>query len=342
MKIVKILLVIIAILFAVVLITGALLPKNYKVARSIVINAEKTEIWEILSKFKNNNKFSPWYEKDTTAKYTFNGVDGEVGCTFEWNGNKEVGSGIQTRKSQKENEEIVNTLKFLKPWESEAISRFLLKDTSGATQVTWTLEGEAGLFARTFMFFMGGMDKAIGADYEKGLKKLKEVCESGPIANSGIQVAEADLPPMIMACVMKSTTIDAAKKMAPEEYGKAAEAIMKHISAKGAKPVGNMHAIYFTWDEKANKTDWAICFPVDKEFASGEGVEMKKIEGGKAVWATHIGPYEKLAEVHNTVMQHALKKGTPGVVMEEYVVSPSTEKDPNKYNTKIIYMIGKK
>lgn len=173
MKIIKIILGILLVLVIGFVILGLIAPKTYNIKRSILINAERTDIWDNLVKFKNNNKFSPWYELDTAAKYTFGGTDGEVGCTYKWEGNDKVGAGTQTRVSQKEPDEIVNKINFTKPMEDVSTSRFLLSDSAGATMVTWTLEGEQGFFSRAMMFLMGGMDKMIGPDYEKGLKKIK-------------------------------------------------------------------------------------------------------------------------------------------------------------------------
>ena len=49
---------------------------------------------------------------------------------------------------------------------------FSIKEQPTATDVTWGMIFEVGFFGRPMMLFMN-MDKMLGADYEKGLSKLK-------------------------------------------------------------------------------------------------------------------------------------------------------------------------
>ena len=46
------------------------------------------------------------------------------------------------------------------------------------TTVTWTMSGDNDFLSKAFSLFMGGMDKMIGPDFEKGLAQLKAVAEA--------------------------------------------------------------------------------------------------------------------------------------------------------------------
>ena len=54
---------------------------------------------------------------------------------------------------------------------------FSINEQPTATDVTWGMIFEVGFFGRPIMLFMN-IDKMVGAEYEKGLTKLKNKLES--------------------------------------------------------------------------------------------------------------------------------------------------------------------
>ena len=66
-------------------------------------------------------------------------------------------------------------LQFLKPFKASNVTTFALTPVGDATDVTWTMTGTRsaimGLMGKLFF------DKAIGADFEKGLASLKREAE---------------------------------------------------------------------------------------------------------------------------------------------------------------------
>jgi hypothetical protein len=68
-------------------------------------------------------------------------------------------------------------LTFLKPFKAQNVTRFDLVPLGSGTRVTWTMTGRRN----PVMSLMGKLffDKAIGADFEKGLAALKAEAERG-------------------------------------------------------------------------------------------------------------------------------------------------------------------
>ena len=60
-----------------------------------------------------------------------------------------------------------------------ANTEFTFKPTNGGTTVEWTMSGENDFMSKAMCFFMGGMDKMVGPDFEKGLAQMKSAVESG-------------------------------------------------------------------------------------------------------------------------------------------------------------------
>jgi len=160
-----------------IVILGIIAPKYYLVKRSIVIDRPCVGVFNYLKFIKNQDHWSPWKKKDLSMKQDYLGIDGEVGFIAKWEGNDEVGKGEQEITFIHENDVIESELRFLKPWKS--ISKALIKvEDLGLmqTKVTWSFSGNSEFPSNLFMLFYN-MDKAVGKDFEDGLKSLKTLLE---------------------------------------------------------------------------------------------------------------------------------------------------------------------
>ncbi len=176
MKILKILLFAVIALVIVLVIVGALLPAASHVERSIVIDAPPEHVFQHANNFRNFNEWSPWYELDPEAEYTFSGPDQGVGAKMAWQSeHDEVGSGSQEIVQSQANELIKVFLDFGDMGVADA--SYILKPQREGTDFTWAFETEHGwnLVSRYIGLMM---DKWLGPVYEKGLTKLKQVAEA--------------------------------------------------------------------------------------------------------------------------------------------------------------------
>ena len=69
-------------------------------------------------------------------------------------------------------------LEFVKPFASVADTGFAFVGAGNGTTVTWIMKGENNFVSKGFCLFMGGMDRMIGPDFDRGLAQLKAVAES--------------------------------------------------------------------------------------------------------------------------------------------------------------------
>lgn len=174
-KALKIIVIIILSIVAIVLIAALFIPKTYHVERSVTINAPHDKVWSNVSSLHGLHSWSPWIEADPNVKITYEGQDGTVGATYHWVGNSDVGEGVQTI-SKIEPQSIFGThIHFIKPFDGEADANITLSDEASNTKVTWSLDGKDAYPMNVMILFM---DKMIGDQYDKGLNKLKTLCES--------------------------------------------------------------------------------------------------------------------------------------------------------------------
>lgn len=121
--------------------------------------------------------WSPWTEMDPKAEQVFSGPERKVGSLYKWKGEKKkVGSGSMEIISFKENENVISKLIFDGRGNSE-VGFYIKSLGNGELRITWDFNSDNGNnpIARIFGRMM---DKFLGPDYERGLKKLKTFCEN--------------------------------------------------------------------------------------------------------------------------------------------------------------------
>ncbi len=175
MKILKIVGIVMVSLIALFFIVTALLPDEYHVKRSIVINAPVSTVYSEVRYFKNFNNWSPWLKYDSAMTVEISGPDGEVGAKYSWKSkNQNVGSGSLTRIKQEENKLLVSEL-MIEGFENTSEAGFEFEEAEGGTKVTWFNNGD---FPFKYRILGLVMDKMMGKTYEEGLQKMKTHIES--------------------------------------------------------------------------------------------------------------------------------------------------------------------
>src|SRR5690554_5701059 len=96
MKVLKKVLIVLAIILTLPLIIALFVKKDYAVEESIVINNSKSEVFDYVKHLKNQDNFSKWATMDPNMEKTYSGTDGTVGFISAWNSDHEsVGVGEQ-------------------------------------------------------------------------------------------------------------------------------------------------------------------------------------------------------------------------------------------------------
>lgn len=165
-------------LIAGILVAASFQPDTFQVERSASINAPASVIFPYINDLKKWSSWSPYEKIDPAMKRTFSGADSGTGAIYEWDGNNDVGAGRMEIVAETPPSQIGIQLDFLRPMEGRNRVEFTLKETGGATQVTWSIQGPMAFLSKIMCLFFD-MDKMIGGDYEAGLADLKKVSEAG-------------------------------------------------------------------------------------------------------------------------------------------------------------------
>lgn len=163
-------------LLAVFLIVVVVQPSDFKIERSITVNAPPTVPFSFVSDFHKWNLWSPWEKMDPTMKKEFAGPETGVGAKYSWVGNDQVGEGRMTIESAIPDQKIQILLEFLKPFEAKNDTVFSFTPDGAGTKINWAMTGKNNFVGKAFALCMD-MDKMVGSDFDKGLEKLKELSE---------------------------------------------------------------------------------------------------------------------------------------------------------------------
>lgn len=309
-------------------------PSSVKVERSISINAPKELVQKQLADLKFfHDSWSPWTEKDTAAKTTYTGEIGQPGSTYLWESDKkDVGKGSMTY-DRTVNDSVLHTLRF--DGMGDAKVYFITKPENNVTNVTWGMTFDIGFFGRGPMLFMN-FDKQMSPDFEKGLSKLKTALEQmASVPSVNYEIKEVQWEAKTYYGKKEKLSFDKLSLFFAENYPKLAEEFGK---AK-VERIGMPKAIYFSYDEQGKTTECAAVM----EVANGtklSGWEKFETPASKVLLIEYYGPYEKSGGAHYAMDTYIKKNGlTQGLVLEEYVTDPMTEKDPSKWLTNIFYMV---
>lgn len=165
----------IIILVAVIIVGGSFfLPSEAIVTRSAEIKAPPEKVFAIVGDYRRFSEFSPWADLDPATVYTFEGAESGIGQKMLWSSkSSNVGSGSQTITDYQPPNRVMSEVDFGDMGKSTA--EWQLAPSADGTTATWTFRAPLqGIASRWFGLMF---DKWIGADYEKGLAKLKAAAE---------------------------------------------------------------------------------------------------------------------------------------------------------------------
>ncbi len=317
-------------------------PKEYRVTRSIEIEAPISTVWNQVSLYENWKNWSPWIGVDPRAKYTLEGEDGAIGTTYSWKGDpNKTGRGSMTTTEFILNEKFGYDLSFLEPYEMDAKGILLLSEKDSKTTVKWSSSGEIPFMQRTMMLF-SDIDQMIGPSFESGLLKMKDFLE-GKIKVGDEHIKEY-LPTEVTFQArnylgnQQETTIDEVMKQ--EFYQTNFAEIGEFIGKNKLQMTGPPATITWEWNEKDGTCVIAPVFTVDHSVSIEEG-KMKtfEISEQRAILVKYYGDYSKMKEAHEAIDNYLhMHKLSHSLVIEEYVNDPS-EVEEKDLLTHIYYLI---
>jgi hypothetical protein len=304
---------------------------KFDVEKSITINAPLIKVRELVEDFQHWNSWSPWIVMEPSCPVNINGKAKEPGHIMSWDGHI-IGSGKNTLQAY-DDHHLDYALEFLKPWKSKASVSFDFEETGGQTKVIWKMQSSMPFF----LFFMVKMMKnLVGMDYERGLRMLKAIAETGVVnaqtTNNGI----VDYKGFSYVGIQRSVAIADMASVMEKDFQK----IVNDIVIGGGKGARHWVCIYPKFDMKNMQATY-IAAVSDEDLGDhnlGSSYIKGKINDSKALEIKHDGSYEFLGNAWSMGMMtmRAKKQKGSGYPFEQYWNSPM-ETAPDDLKTSIYF-----
>jgi uncharacterized protein YndB with AHSA1/START domain len=175
-EIIAVIAVLLAAAIAAVLILASRKPDSFSVQRAAAIHAPPEKIFPLINDFREWRAWSPYEDRDPNLQRSYSGAASGKGAVYEWNGNRQVGSGRMEILDAPPPNKVVIKLDFISPFEGHNTAEFTFVPQGDTTNVTWRMHGPAPLMSKLMQVFMN-FDNMIGKDFVTGLANLKRVTE---------------------------------------------------------------------------------------------------------------------------------------------------------------------
>lgn len=152
-------------------------PRDFRVVRTVAIDAPPERIFPLINDLRQFNTWSPYENKDPAMKRTFSGPASGPGSVYAFDGNSQVGAGRLEISAVDVPTRVAIQLDMIKPIAASNLVEFTLTPRAGGTQITWAMTGCNGFIGKLMGLFFN-MDRMIGNDFEAGLAALKSRIET--------------------------------------------------------------------------------------------------------------------------------------------------------------------
>jgi len=332
LKYLIIFLILIAILAVVAM---ALSPKKMAFEESITVDAPATVVYNMVNDFRQWESWSPWAELDSNAVNTYTDKSIGVGARWEWKGNDALGEGSQTIKASTPSESIRTALTF-GGFDGESYSDWKFTPDGAKTKVSWNFDGaETPFIYRPFNLIMkSGLIKT----YKKGLNNIKQIAENRAKNKTYSGYKILPIYQGTKNYVMNRQVVDLPNVQ--NFYTQNISALFQKAQSVEMELDGHPSTLFYSWDEKAGKTDMAAALPVTQP-VNIPGAISQTLSDGKAVQVDYYGDPNKAERAHEAISQYLadndLLVNYP--IVHENVTDVLEEKDPKKWLTKITYYV---
>ena len=323
MKILKKIGIVVVVLVVIYVVLGLIGPSDYKVTRSIKIEAPVDVVFDQTSKFGNWAAWSPWAEEDPDAKYSIEKDDKAVGARMGWEG-EISGKGSMTITEIVENEKMIYELSFVEPWVMSSVGGFIYTQEDGIVNLEWYDEGNIPFTQRPMMLFMN-LEEMMGPMFEKGLAGIKKISEEMKSEKS-IEVTEEIVESKTILFIEESSSLVSGE--IGEKIGGAYGEIMALMSVAKLETTSAPMNITRKFSLEEMQVDFSPAIVVNE---LPEGLELSgRIEkgetyAGKVVKTVHVGPYTNLKSTYDALIAYMVENGYEenGLSWEEYIDDPT-------------------
>jgi len=306
-------------------------------SRSIKISASSAQIFNLFDDLKMWESWSPWAAADTTMNITFGDKTVGEGASYEWKGDAS-GSGDLKITESLQNDQAKIKMNF-HDYGSSSMVDFKIADGGKEKELTWNMVDEEDLpFLARGMMLVTGMKGTLKKQFDQGLASLKRIAEeraSGAYLGHKVKLVNVNEKHFVI------NRQEISMSTVASFLGGNHVSLISELSKMGEEMVGRPAGLFYKWNEGESTTDIAAAIPI-AEAISFKNLSTTSLPAGNAIQVDYYGESSKSSSAHYAIdafmKDHGIVNNVP--ILEEYITDPSTEPDPKKWLTQIIYYIA--
>lgn len=302
MKIVKIIIIALAVIFGLLIVVGLFLPTTMTIEKSIVIDTPANVPYSQVTNLRNMQKWDPWSDQDSNMVTTYEGpIIGADSKRIWTNKENNVAIGSMTIIKDVPFSLIMAELEFGDQGKSSASFQFD-EITKNKTKVTWSFISDIDIpiFGGYIVAIMSG---AVEKEYDKGLQNLKKISENIDNKESvtSRKIVFENISSQNMICISGTTT--QFDNNLSQVFAKAYDQLTLNIQINKMKTNGKPITVSKKWEE--NLYEFDNCIPVAevKGELSAKVFKAKSYEGS-AIRIEHLGSYTNMDKTYNAIMAY--------------------------------------
>lgn len=175
MGVLKKLFFIVSTLIVIGIVASFFMPQNYTVERSIIIDAETSDVYPYVVNLKQWEKWGVWFKRDPDIELSYKGPDRAIGMRLEWKSETQ-GDGVMEITLLEHNSKVGYSL-FSSELDLGSDGVVEIEAVDEGSRVTWRDKGTVDNNPVN-KFFILFIDSIIGPDFALGLENLKTVVEN--------------------------------------------------------------------------------------------------------------------------------------------------------------------
>jgi effector-binding domain-containing protein len=170
-------------------------------------------------------------------------------------------------------------------------------------------------------------------EHQYMLRRVEQLVKRGELVSYEIKIKEFE--PTRVVGVVLDTTPEGISTDVPPAYHQ----LYDHLAEHGVAPAGAPRLVYHEMQDDG----WRIepCVPIDREVRGQDGIEVRRMEGGRAATAVHEGPYDELGIAWDELRKWFANQGheTASQPYDIYLNDPSEVDDPAQLTTELVWPI---
>ena len=303
---------------------------SFHIERSIEIDAPPETVYNTVVNYESWTKWSPWLCAEPDAVVTVSENPNSIGSIYSWEG-EIVGAGEIEHIKLQPGQRIDDEIRFSKPFKSKSNVAFDLQPSGPGTKLSWIMDGSLPWF----MFWMKStLQTFIGMDYERGLKMIKELIETGKVNSQTKVLGKQEIGPLHVAGLRRTCGLN--------EIGPSMQAAMGELGSlwerQNLPRDGEMISVYHQFNMKTQTCDYTIGWSLPSEDVAVEPpLETWTCPHLTALCVEHLGDYNHLGNgwsAANQYLRYKRLKQSRLSPFEIYTNDPS-DTPVDQWSTKI-------